>query len=136
MFNLNPAHVALVGQGCAGLLSFHCWEREVVAALWSQPNAVPSTLGATQLEPSLEPLSPAPNLERASQLIAPYIAQLNEPDQCPITIMSPLGLQARATELDNTIVLSKSLLSCHDNNALSMWDDKQLKLIYLCFSRS
>ncbi|KAJ7982059.1 hypothetical protein O6P43_001231 [Quillaja saponaria] len=46
MVQLESAHQAMVGLGGTGLLSFHCQEREVVAALCNQPHAVPSTLRA------------------------------------------------------------------------------------------
>ena len=35
---------AQVARECSGPLSFHRWKRAVVAALWSQPHAVPATL--------------------------------------------------------------------------------------------
>ncbi|KAL0422359.1 UNVERIFIED_CONTAM: Trimethylguanosine synthase [Sesamum latifolium] len=69
---LGPALLAFVDQGSADLLSFHCKEREVFAALLSQPDAVSSTLGAMKSKPSLEPHGPTLRLEPASQQLATY----------------------------------------------------------------
>ncbi|RDX76259.1 hypothetical protein CR513_43771, partial [Mucuna pruriens] len=65
---------------CSSLLSLHCWEPGVFAALLSQPHAVPSCLGAKK--PGHTPKCPhkpghtpkshglTPNLEREGQQIA------------------------------------------------------------------
>ena len=66
----SPARLSIVNQQCTGLLSFHCWEREVFAALWNQPHAVPSTSGTSRPKPSPKSQGPSLNLERASQGIA------------------------------------------------------------------
>ena len=52
------------------LLSFHCWEREVIAALWSQPHALPSALGTRRPKPSPRSHGLTLSLERASQKLA------------------------------------------------------------------
>jgi len=51
-------------------LSFHCQEREVIAALWDQPHAMPSTLGAETPRSSLGCLGSTPGLERGGQITA------------------------------------------------------------------
>ena len=48
-------------------LSFHCQEREVIAALLNQPHAIPSTLGAMTPMSSLGCHGLTPGLKRASQ---------------------------------------------------------------------
>ncbi|RZC44058.1 hypothetical protein C5167_037016 [Papaver somniferum] len=45
-------------------------------------------------------MQPTPNLERASQHIVHTSTYRVKPDQCSTILMSPLGLQARATKLD------------------------------------
>ncbi|RDX79470.1 hypothetical protein CR513_40097, partial [Mucuna pruriens] len=54
---------------CSSLLSLHCWEPGVFAALLSQPHAVSSCLGAKKLGPTPKFHGSTPNLERAGQLI-------------------------------------------------------------------
>ena len=63
------AHWAWV---CTDPLSFHCREWEVIAALWSQPGAMPSRLRAKKPRPSPKPHGPLPDLERASQHCSPW----------------------------------------------------------------
>jgi len=46
MVRLSSNHRAMMDCSCPGLLSFHCQEREVFAALSNQPGAVPSSLRA------------------------------------------------------------------------------------------
>ena len=58
-------------QGCTGSLSLHCQEREVFVALWSQPHALPSSLGTTWPMPTHKSLGPTLNLEWASQQLQP-----------------------------------------------------------------
>ncbi|RDX76319.1 hypothetical protein CR513_43700, partial [Mucuna pruriens] len=55
---------------CSSLLSLHCWEPGVFAALLSQPHAVPSCLGAKKPGPTPKSHGSTPNLERAGQQIA------------------------------------------------------------------
>ena len=51
---LRAAEEASLGPWSTGSLSFNRREREVNAALWTQPHAVPSTLGTTSPNPSVE----------------------------------------------------------------------------------
>ena len=81
--------------GCTGSLSFHCQEREVVAALWGQPGAVPSTLKGHETWAFAQATWPTTWLgtgEPAEQFqTQPY--ELNR------LVHTSLELQAHATEL-------------------------------------
>lgn len=92
------AHQAIVDCCCSSLLSLHCWKPEVFAALLNQPHAVPSSLGATKLGPSLKTRGSTPNLERAGPQIAATV-QPSKPESCSITLKPPLGSQAGVTQL-------------------------------------
>ena len=82
---LGTAHGVMVGPSGTGPLSFHCREREVCAALWSQPHAMPSALGAAKPRPSPEPHGPTLGLERAGQSLAtPDPAPQAEPMSTPL----------------------------------------------------
>ena len=68
---LWAAQEALLDLWSTGQLSFHRREREVDAALWNQPYAISSTLGATPPRPSPGCRDSSPNLERAGQHLTP-----------------------------------------------------------------
>ena len=78
-----------MGPWCSGLLSFHRWWRAVIAALLNQPHAVSATSG--------------PGNGQASKGTTTAQAQIRTK---PIhtTLMPPLGLQARATELSESML--------------------------------
>ncbi|PKI47304.1 hypothetical protein CRG98_032313 [Punica granatum] len=67
----------MVGSSGTGLLSFHCRERDVFAALSNQPDTVPSTLEAAKPWSPPRPHDPTLSLERACQWIATA-----DPAQC------------------------------------------------------
>ena len=77
-------------------LSIHWREREVVAALWNQPHAVPSTLGAKRAKPSLNPHGPLFTWIGQVRL-RPSKPNLKSPANVQ-TLWCPTWLQARVTE--------------------------------------
>ncbi|WOG96822.1 hypothetical protein DCAR_0416159 [Daucus carota subsp. sativus] len=79
-----------------GLLSFHCEKRQVFAALWSQPRAVPCTLGAIALKPTLEDPNSLLTWRGQARLALRWP---NRQDQAQHpTIQPSLELQARVTK--------------------------------------
>ena len=72
-----------VDQKHTSSLSFHCWGREVFAALWNQPHAIPSTPGTTRPRPS--PKSHGLALNWRARILHLLILR-NEPNHWPISL--------------------------------------------------
>ena len=93
--------VAMLDPIGTGPLSFHCKEWEVVAALWNQPHALPSSLGTTEPRALAQVHWLISLLGMGGPEWKPHWIQPTGLGQSPITFMPPLGLQAHVTELDN-----------------------------------
>ena len=72
-----------VDQKHSSSLSFHSRGREVFAALWNQPHAIPSTLGTTRPRPS--PKSHGLALNWRARILHLLILR-NEPNHWPISL--------------------------------------------------
>lgn len=100
-----------MGQLCTDSLTGHRREREVLAALWSQPCALPSTLETKWAGPSPNPRGPTPNLARADQNRSTDRARPSSLPNRPNHLKPPLGLQAQVTKLGERL-LACSLFKC------------------------
>ena len=90
--------VGNIGLKSQDLLSFHCRKRGVVAALWSQPNALPPSLGSKRPKAFAQATWTNSRLGTGKSSYTP--PDPTKLDQIIIqpTLIPPLGLQANVTK--------------------------------------
>lgn len=91
--NEPAGHMGLVG---AEPLSVHYREREVLAALWNQPDALSSTFSNHQIRAFAQTRQQTLSLDRAAQKPAKP-DPTRGPNQCSTILLSPHGSQALVT---------------------------------------
>ena len=90
---LRTNQQAIAGLSGAEPLSVHCREREVVAALWNQPDALPSDFSTHLIRAFAQTRQITLSLDWAAQKLATP-DPTRGPNQCSTILLSPLGSQA------------------------------------------
>lgn len=115
MVQLRTTRRTISDPQCNSLLSFHCWSRKVIAALWSQPGAVPLTLVTMWPKTFAWATKPTLSLEQAGKLwatknpaqqVEPLFHHLSAPMwlQAPVTVLSDYSIHG--TSYINSIFFS------------------------------